>query len=82
MRHEAVLPEAEGCDDGCLGDVLLLHEVDAGEELAAVQLGRKVEDGGQRVLIWFGGQVEAVVIAAEAPGSDFFRHHVQGRQPR
>ncbi len=69
-RHEEVLKQPERRDDRRFGDVLgghwyligVLHQVCAGEELAAVQLVGEVEDAAvcRR-------QVESAVIAAGVP---------------
>ena len=73
--HEEVLEQAERRNDRRLGDVLgchrylmvTLYQVNAGEELAAVQLVGEVEDAGKGVAVVCRRQVEPAVVAAGPP---------------
>jgi hypothetical protein len=74
-RHEEVLEQTERHDDHRCGDVLgrhrylmvTLHQVYAGEELAAVQIVGEVEDAGEGVAVVCRCQVVPAVVAAGPP---------------
>ncbi len=73
--HEEVLEQTEWRNDCHHGDVLgrqwylmvTLHQVYAGEELAAMQLVGEVEDAGKGVAVVCRRQVEGAVVAAGPP---------------
>ncbi len=57
--------------------MVALHQVDAGEELAAVQLVGEVEYAGERVAVVCCSQVQSAVVAAGPPCPVFLAYHVQ-----
>ena len=83
--HEEVLEQTKWRNDRRLGDVLgrhrylmvALHQVDAGEEFAAVQLVGEVEYAGERVAVVCRSQVQPAVVAAGPPCPVFLAYHVQ-----
>ena len=74
-RHPKELEQAEGCDDGGLGDVLGVHghlevtfgEVEFAEDVTAMEICRKILDIGEWIAIMLGVVVQSAVIAAGAP---------------
>ena len=66
----------------CYRDLVITpYEVDLGEYLAALKLGRKILEVRNRVLVGFRGVVELAEIATRVPGAVVFWYHVQGRRP-
>ena len=74
-RHPKELEQAEGCDDGSLGDVLGVHghlevtlgEVEFTEDVTSMEICRKILDIGEWIAIMLGVVVQSAVIAAGAP---------------
>jgi hypothetical protein len=61
--------------------MVTLHQVYAGEELAAMQLVREVEDAGEGVAVVYHRQVESEVVAAGPPRPVLLAYQLQWRRP-
>jgi hypothetical protein len=61
--------------------MVTLHQVYAGEELAAMQLVGEVEDAGEGVAVVCRCQVESALVAAGPPRPVLLADHVQRRRP-
>jgi hypothetical protein len=61
--------------------MVTLHQINAGEELAAVQLVGEVKDAREGVAVVCRRQVESAVVAAGPPWSILLAVHVQRRRP-
>jgi hypothetical protein len=86
--HEKILKQTKRCDDHCFFNVSWVHwhlmvplyQIYHGEEFAAVEFGEQILDRWKGVSVMFCGQIQSSVIAAGAPRTVQFWHHVQQRR--